>query len=146
MVQYRYLGYGVTDEKGIAKLDHDPQGRAIEHSYTGSGAGLVDIVASLDSEIGDGSLVSETFSIIDALLFDHCTSEISGRWYNYQSILSISYTENGMTITKDETNNTQRYLYYNDPTISTTKVGGYNSITTEPYPSIYNAATGLVVS
>lgn len=50
-----------------------------------------------------------------------------------------------MTITKDETNNTQRYLYYNDPTISTTKVGGYNSITT-PIEILFNvkAITGSI--
>lgn len=93
----------------------------------------------------DRMFQSETYSIRDALIFDPCTSEVSGRWYNYQSILSISYNENGMTITKDETNNTQRYLYYNDPTISTTKVGGYNSITT-PIEMLFNvtAITGSI--
>lgn len=86
MVQYRYLGYGVTDEKGIAKLDHDPQGRAITHSYTGSGAGLVDIVASLDSEIGDGSLVSETYEVLDAKFKDIGTTGQS----NYTSFYLYS--------------------------------------------------------
>ena len=130
MVQYRYLGYGVTDENGIAKLDHNPQGNPLTHSYTGTGAGKVDIVASLDDEIDDSSLVSETYSIRDGLLLDHCTSEVTGRWYNYQNILSIEYNNNGMTITKNEQNNTQRYLYWNDTAISTTKIGGYNTITT----------------
>ena len=70
MVNYRYLGYGITDENGIAKLDHDAQGNAIEHSYTGVGAGKIDIVASLDDEIDEGSLVSETYEILDCLFLD----------------------------------------------------------------------------
>ena len=74
--------------------------------------------------------VSETYSIRDGLLLDHCTSEVTGRWYNYQNILSIEYNNNGMTITKTEQDTNTRYLYYNDPTISTTKIGGYNTITT----------------
>ena len=129
-VTYIYKGYGITDETGKAKLEYDSSGTPLTHSYTGTGAGEVDIVASLDSTIGDSSIVSEIYSIIDALLFDHCTSEISGRWYNYQNILSVSYDANGMTITKTEQDTNTRFLYYNDPTISTTKIGGYNTITT----------------
>ena len=41
---YNYLGYGVTDENGIAKLDHDANGDSISHSYTGTGAGKIDVV------------------------------------------------------------------------------------------------------
>ena len=100
MVQYRYLGYGVTDEKGIAKLDHDPQGRAIEHSYTGSGAGKVDIVASLDSEIGDSSLVSETYGLYDCIYYDGATSNKNSNYFIMSTDgTSISYENNSYKIT-----------------------------------------------
>ena len=69
-VTYIYKGYGITDENGIAKLDHDAQGNPLTHSYTGTGAGEIDIVASLDSTIGDSSIVSETYSLLDALFYD----------------------------------------------------------------------------
>ena len=82
MATYRYLGYGTTDSNGIAKLDHDENGSAITHSYTGSGVGEVDIVASLDEEIVEGSIVSETYSIIDATWIDDGTMNI---WYNQQN-------------------------------------------------------------
>ena len=66
MVSYRYLGYGTTDSNGIAKLDHDANGNAISHSYTGIGAGKIDIVASLDSTITSNSIVSDVMSFLDA--------------------------------------------------------------------------------
>ena len=34
MTTYRYLGWGKTNENGIAKLDHNSEGQKIEHSYT----------------------------------------------------------------------------------------------------------------
>ena len=71
-VNYVYLGYGTTDENGECKLDHDANGDSISHSYTGTGAGKIDVVASLDSpsSISDSSLVSETYGIIDGFLSD----------------------------------------------------------------------------
>ena len=79
MAIYRYLGYGITDENGIAKLDHDAQGNPITHSYTGTGAGEIDIVASLDdnTHISDSSIQSETYSLIDAKFKDTATFRIS---------------------------------------------------------------------
>ena len=56
MVNYRYLGYGITNEQGIAHLDHDANGDPITHSYTGTGAGELDIIASLD----DNTKISES--------------------------------------------------------------------------------------
>lgn len=67
MANYRYLGYGITDENGIATLDHDSNGDPIDHSYTGTGAGEIDVVASLDddTEISDSSILSETYEVCD---------------------------------------------------------------------------------
>ena len=100
MVQYRYLGYGVTNEDGIAKLDHDAQGNQLSHSYTGTGAGKVDIVASLDDEIDDSSLVSETYELYDTLFYDGGVTGNSNlsQWI-YPSSISASVGSDGTTIT-----------------------------------------------
>ena len=73
MVNYVYMGYGITDETGKAHLEYDSSGTPITHSYTGTGAGEVDIVASLDSTIGDSSIVSETYSLWDYIRYDYGT-------------------------------------------------------------------------
>ena len=70
MTNYRYLGYGVTDSNGVAHLDHDANGDSLSHSYTGVGAGEIDVLASLDNPIVDGSIVSETYSILDCIKYD----------------------------------------------------------------------------
>jgi hypothetical protein len=86
---YNYLGYGVTDSNGKAKLEYDAQGNPLTHSYTGTGAGEVDIVASLDSEITDGSLVSETYSVLDCSYFDSgTTGTVYSGWVNKNATLS----------------------------------------------------------
>lgn len=72
MANYRYLGYGITNDNGIAKLEFDENGDPITHSYTGTGAGEIDIVASLDdsTHISDSSMQSETFVINDCVFRD----------------------------------------------------------------------------
>ena len=67
MTSYRYLGYGVTNSNGVAHLDHDPQGNPI-NGYTGTGAGEIDVVASLDNPVESGSIVSGTLPIFDCVL------------------------------------------------------------------------------
>ena len=72
MANYRYLGYGITNEQGIAHLDHDANGDPITHSYTGTGAGELDIIASLDdqSHISDSSIQSGTYPVLDCTFRD----------------------------------------------------------------------------
>ena len=72
MTSYRYIGYGVTNSNGVAHLDHDPQGNSI-NGYTGTGAGEVDVVASLDNPVVEGSIVSETFIVDDTYKYDLAT-------------------------------------------------------------------------
>ena len=82
MANYRYLGYGITNEQGIAHLDHDANGNPIDHSYTGTGAGELDIIASLDdnTHISDSSIQSEIFEVIDATFKDIGTSTDYSAW------------------------------------------------------------------
>ena len=91
---YVYLGYGVTDENGKAKLEYDTTGTPITHSYTGTGAGEIDIVASLDSTIDDSSLVSETYSIIDGIFYDGGTTGNTngGFYYNIFSSSDVTHS------------------------------------------------------
>ena len=121
-VNYVYLGYGTTDENGECKLDHDANGNPISHSYTGTGAGKVDIVASLDSEIDESSLVSETYELIDAIFYDKAvTGHKNTNWLN----VSNSFLE---TIEDDGT-----ILAYNRTSGWATIYANSNSASTFPF-------------
>ena len=98
---YRYLGYGVTDENGIAHLDHDAQGNPITHSYTGTGAGKVDIVASLDdsSHISESSIQSEIYELMDCLVYDDGTSDPKKTSFIKSGNGTVTIGSNGTTIT-----------------------------------------------
>lgn len=90
---YKYLGWGITNENGVAKLDHDANGDEIQHSYTGVGAGEIDVVASLDKPIVDGSIVSETFVVLDTLYHDEMTSDTTNN-YSKLSCSLVFNTDN----------------------------------------------------
>ena len=64
----RFLGTGVTDDKGVAKLETDPNGNTLTHSYTGVGAGKIDIVAEYDT------IQSEPYEVTDCLMLDIATT------------------------------------------------------------------------
>ena len=70
MTYYKYLGYGVTNSEGVAHLDHDADGEPIDHSYTGVGAGEIDVLASLDNPIVEGSIVSVPCNVLDCYKYD----------------------------------------------------------------------------
>jgi hypothetical protein len=97
---YRYLGYGITNEQGIATLDHDANGDLITHSYTGTGAGEIDIVASLDdnTHISERSIQSRTYPVWDTLCYDIATTgKKSSAWSNPDGI-SIVTNDDGTTL------------------------------------------------
>lgn len=112
--------------------------------YNGTGAGLVNL--SVETEI-DGSIVSETLSVWDTKWFDLAldnTKESS--WFIDTTNTSVSYDGDGRTVTKTDDTSTWRYLFYDDSTLSSTKVGGRYSI---PIPNKIEfdvtAITGTVV-
>lgn len=100
-VVYRYLGWGITNENGVAKLDHDANGDAIEHSYTGVGAGEIDILASLDNPVDEGSIVSETYSVLDAQFYDSGTTGTPNTEWWKSSSLTLTSDDTGLTATND---------------------------------------------
>ena len=75
MTNYVLIGSGTTDENGVAKLDHDANGNPIDHSYIGVGAGEIDVLASLDNPVVEGSIVSVPCNVLDCLYLDTATSD-----------------------------------------------------------------------
>ena len=61
------IGYGITNNQGIAKLDHDANDQSIE-GYVGEGTGSINIKAEC------GSLLSKTYDVIDCTSIDYATS------------------------------------------------------------------------
>lgn len=111
-IKYKYLGYGITDDKGIAKLDHDANGDPISHSYTGTGAGKIDVVASLDSpsSISDSSLVSETYEVLDCYKYDSGMSDYSDIWTQGSSNVLIRDSSGEYSTIKETTIGTTAFI------------------------------------
>ena len=97
-MSYVYLGYGTTNSEGVAHLDHDADGEPISHSYTGVGAGEIDVVASLDNPVDESSIVSEPYSVWDVIKYDDATinSHDDTLW---QSLTYLSRGEEYSTFT-----------------------------------------------
>ena len=71
--KYKFVGSGVTNSQGVAQLTHDANGNPLATpGYVGSGKGLTQMCASLDSPtaMSSGSDQSETYSLEDCLKYD----------------------------------------------------------------------------
>lgn len=155
MVQYRYLGYGYTNSQGVATLNFDPSGEPLSHSYTGVGAGKVDVVAM------SGGLQSDPYVIWDTLWFDN---GVNGD-YNENVIISgspsISRNADGTTITAQNnewanyrpSNDGTNFLSYHVPIVveydlvnvsTDSRIEIYNSTSTRTQTTFsnYNNPTG----
>ena len=75
----RFLGESVTDSNGLAVL---PDG------YTGTGAGLVDIVAR--TTIDESTVVSTPYPVEDCIRYDACTTDTSSSYTAQGSTLAFS--------------------------------------------------------
>ena len=64
MVSYRLIGTGTTNAQGIARCSNN---------YVGTGKGEVDLVASTDNPIVEGSLQSKTYEVDDTYNYDDAT-------------------------------------------------------------------------
>ena len=95
----RYLGYGYTNAQGIAKLEYDADGEPLTHSYTGVGAGKLDIVAE------SGSLQSESYAIYDCIVFDNgISSDYNDIWTATNADLTRASTYSRLSETTTGTN------------------------------------------
>ena len=95
---YKYLGYGVTDTNGVAKLDHDAEGQELQHSYTGVGAGEVDVVASLDNPVSSGSIVSETLPVLDCIFMDYKSDGTHNTDYYKSNNATVTSSDGEITV------------------------------------------------
>ena len=95
MTVYKYLGWGITNENGVAQLKYDENGDELDHSYTGVGAGEVDVLASLDNPVSEGSIVSVPYSVLDGLYFEDGTSDKSSNW----NLSNVTYSSDGEAVT-----------------------------------------------
>lgn len=109
MVLYTYLGYGTTDNKGVAVLNHDANGNTLTDSYTGVGAGKINLIASFDSSITSSSTVSDTVTLLDCLYY--FTNSYSSYKNNYVDVepktnsikfVSNSSSNNGLIYLSDD--------------------------------------------
>ena len=125
MVFYRYLGYGTTDSNGEAKLEYDENGNHLDHSITGTGAGELDIVASLDKPISSGSIVSETYSIIDALFYcQGTTGNVNSNWVAESGLTSNPDTEGNLL---ENSTSSGKYYASNLPNSSTSELKDFTA-------------------
>lgn len=108
MVSYRLIGTGTTNAQGIARCSNN---------YVGTGKGEVDIVASTDNPIVEGSLVSETYELIDCMVFDGMEDTTYQSYYSFSNSANLSYsTDWAVTGSKslkwDYETNTGAYNYW----------------------------------
>ena len=92
----RYLGYGTTNANGVATLEYAPDGTALSHSYTGVGAGKIDIVAE------SGDLQSSEYELIDAIVYDDYSTDTSSN-YTVNSAHTVAVSNGKMTFTRGAT-------------------------------------------
>ena len=120
MTVYKYLGYGVTNENGIAKLDHDADGQEISHSYVGVGAGEIDVVASLDNPVSEGSIVSVPYNVWDTLWYDDNSSEHEIKWKYSQQNAIVTESDNARVL--DNTASTGNNYSFFRPQLNNTVI------------------------
>ena len=95
---YRLLGSATTDSNGRAT-----------HTYTGVGAGEIDVVASLDNPISSGSLQSGTFPVLDCLFRDGgVTGDSNYTAFKNYSSFNPQVFDDGTVITNSSSSN----VYY----------------------------------
>ena len=92
MTSYRYLGSATTDANGIAK-----------YNFTGSGAGEIDFIASLDNPITSSSIVSVPCNVLDCIYYDPVNSDTSSNYYLNTNVADISYDNSNLVITATTT-------------------------------------------
>lgn len=86
MVRYKLIGIGETDEHGVARMTKNAQGEPVS-GYVGVGAGEIDVVASVDNPIIDGSVISDPFNVLDCVFYD---SGIDTKQTQYQLSNNVS--------------------------------------------------------
>ena len=101
---YVLIGYGTTNSNGVATMTHDKDGNTV-NGYTGTGAGELNLVASTDNTITESSLLSETYSILDSIIYIKGDTVTSNLTTNQDITLSVE--NNYIKMTPSSTNKWQ---------------------------------------
>lgn len=106
MTIYRCIGKGTTDSKGIAHITHDCNGNSLGSNntgYTGTGAGLVNVIASTDppSQISNDSNQSGRCDVFDCIHYVPCTSN-TNNWSKFPNV-DATYSDEGVHFTANAT-------------------------------------------
>lgn len=72
MTEYRLIGTGITNGRGIATLNKKPDGTTIT-GYTGTGAGRLQIIASTKPDPTDPDALTSTITLYDCIKYDGAT-------------------------------------------------------------------------
>lgn len=107
----KLIGYGYTDNKGIATLDYTEDGTDIttlqptgETGYIGNGVGSVQV----EAEIHDNSiLVSVPCNVLDCLFYDTLTTGTVPSMIKKTGSMELTSDDNGLTMN----NSTTSYQY-----------------------------------
>ena len=99
MTYYRYIGKGITDDKGVAHLKEDAEGQSVE-GYVGKGKGLTQFIASTDkpTDISESSLQSETFVTLDCIVYDDGVSDPKKTSFIKSGNGTVTIGSNGTTV------------------------------------------------
>ena len=92
----RLLGTAVTDANGLAVLSD---------GYTGTGAGLVDIIAQ--ATIDESTVVSQPYEVLDCIYYDPVTSDTTSNYYINTSNVTKEYSDGYIVITSINTGTDQ---------------------------------------
>lgn len=95
MVLERVIGSGTTNSNGQIVIP-----------YTGVGAGKLQLKAK--ATVNGSIIQSETYSILDAMFYDTCTTGTQTVWYN-ESNVGTSVTDTGMVISLTTSGN--KYIW-----------------------------------
>ena len=137
MTNYVLIGSGKTDENGVAHLDTDANGDPLTHSYTGVGAGEVDVLASLDKPITSSSIVSEIYEVLDGTFFDKGIlndPQTNDNWTNSNNRMTVNRDNEGTLLTS-----TSAWAYYqanNNNTFTSPLCVEFDVVSSEQTPSI----------
>lgn len=109
----RLIGTGVTNSNGVATLNKDPNNQTIS-GYTGTGAGLVDIVA--ECTVDGSTVVSNSYEVLDAIFYD---AGDNTNWYNNGDRFEVTAVTDGKKLKQNSSSNYGNYIANQQDTTST---------------------------
>lgn len=136
MTNYRLIGIGRTDSNGVAVCDTN---------YVGTGKGKVDIIASTDNPIVQGSLLSETCSVLDAILnWEGTNGTVPSILKSLNNtVMPLISDSNGLSMTNPHSSNT--YYCGLDKEQSSSSIGDWIDWCDVAFEFEYVSHTGNVV-